>query len=197
MIQEILIEKLKNKKVKDYSFTIIFFVTFSFFVLFVIRPNLVSVFSLQRDLEDLKLLDKQYGSAVASIVSIQSSLEKNRDLFPLLDQALPSSPKVHQVIEDINKVASESGFMVDRVDIYKVSLKEDEITNVAQNYLVSLETTSSFEDVNEFIALLLQQRRLKMIKNLSIAKDTAENMLNISSDSSKLKIQLQIKGYYQ
>ena len=55
-----ILELLKQKQVQDYTFSIAFFLVFSFFVIFAIRPNLITAFSLQKELEELKLLMEKY-----------------------------------------------------------------------------------------------------------------------------------------
>src|SRR3989344_7223808 len=118
-----ILEVFLNKRAKDYSFIIVFFVIFSFFVLFVIRPNVKTVFILQQELDNLKKLDADYEKAIFNIVSIQSTLEQNRDTFPILTQAMPSNPQVNKVIDDIKKIASDSSMEMRRIDIAEINLK--------------------------------------------------------------------------
>lgn len=191
MNRKTIVDKLMNRKTKDYTFTIVFFIIFSFFVLFVIRPNITTVFVLQQQLNDLQKLDKDYEKAIFTVVNIQSALEKNREQFPLLNQAVPSTPQVNQIIDDVKKIASDSGIELKKFDINQINLKESKNKNSLKPYNVDIETSSDFVKANKFMSAILQQRRLKSIKNLIISKDQ-----NAGTESAALKIIFEIEGYY-
>lgn len=186
-----LLKKIFTKKTKDYGFMIVFFLIFSFFVLFVIRPNLTTVFNLQRERDQLVQLDQDYERAIFNIVSIQSSLERNRESFPLLNDAVPSAAQVNRVIDDITKIASSSSFDIKKIDINQISLKESADKNEAHSYQVFLESTADFNTTRRFINDLLKQRRLKTLKTLNLEQDNKE-----STQSSFLRIKLEIEGHY-
>ncbi len=180
-----------NKRAKDYTFAIFFLLLFSFFIFFIIRPNLVTGFGLQKELTDLQKLDKDYEQAIFNIVQVQAAVERNRDLFPLLNEAVPATPQVNQVLDDIKKVASESGIDLKKVDINQISLKESKTKTTIKPYDVAIETQSEFAQVSQFLDKLLKQRRLKSIKTLSIIKEGKEG-----SGSAQLRIKLEIEGFY-
>lgn len=186
-----LLNKIFTKKTKDYTFMIVFFLIFSFFVLFVIRPNLTTVFNLQRERDQLTQLDQDYERAIFNIVSIQSSLERNRESFPLLNDAVPSAAQVNRVIDDITKIASSSSFDIKKIDINQISLKESTDKNEAHSYQVFLESAADFNTTRRFINDLLKQRRLKTLKTLNLEQDNKE-----STQSSFLRIKLEIEGHY-
>ncbi|MBI4004679.1 type 4a pilus biogenesis protein PilO [Candidatus Roizmanbacteria bacterium] len=186
-----ILKKILSKKTTDYTFTVVFFFIFSFFVFFVIRPTLVTVFVLQKEVHELKELDKEYEKAIFSIVSVQSKLENNRSLFPMLSYAIPATPQVNKVVDDIRKVASASSIDIKRIEVNEINLKEIKEKDNVKPYIVSLETTSDFNTVNKFMAEIVGQRRLKTIKGISITKENKE-----STESSQLKIQLEVEAYY-
>lgn len=191
MSTHINLEQLISRKAKDYTFTILFFIIFSFFTLFVIRPNIVTVFGLQKELTDLQILDKDYEAAIVDIVSLQSVLEKNRDRFPMLREALPYTPQVNQVIDDIRNVASESGIDTEKIDINQISLKESENKSSTKAYNVNIETRSDFPSAFAFVDGLTRQRRLKTLKNIKIYKEGSNG-----TGSAVLRVILEVEGYY-
>ena len=60
-----------------------------------------------------------------------------------------------------------------------------------KGFTLSLETNSNFVEVKSFIDQFMNQRRLKMVRNLSIIKDTKDG-----TGSASLKIKMDISGYY-
>lgn len=191
MKKKSLMDQLFNKKVKDYSFTVIFFLVFSFFVVFVIRPNIITVFKSQKELQDLNKLDKDYENIIFSIINLQSKIQLNLENLPLLEQAIPKVPQVNKVIDDLASSATESGIILKSIDVSKINLKEDSDKRTTKSYMVLLEIDSDFPKVKQFLDNTLHQRRLKTIKSFSVLKEESK-----SSASAGLKISFEIEGYY-
>jgi Tfp pilus assembly protein PilO len=165
--------------------------TFSFFLFFVIRPNLVNVFSLQEELGRLRLLDTGYENVIKKIISIQTFLETNRSDLYLLDQSISSSPQINKIVNDLEAAATSSGIILTQIDISEVDLKKNVKQKETNKLVVNLSTQSDFEQAKQFIETLFIQRRLKTLKHLII--DRAENT---GSGSALLKIKLELEGYY-
>lgn len=189
MTRKEFIDKItKNKKVKDYTLTIIFFIIFAFFVFFAIRPNIVTAFNLQKELQDLKVKDRKYEQTLFNIVNYQAVLETNRDNFFLLDEAVPANPQVYKVVEDLRSSASASGVLTSRFDVNKVPLTKDKKQKKMQAYQVSLETTSDIQVIKSFIEHFMGQRRLKTIESVTITPD--------NKSENQFKIQMIVEGHY-
>lgn len=184
-------KKLISTKTKDYTYSIIFLITLSFFLFFVIRPNLVNVFSLQEELGRLQILDTGYENVIKKIVNIQTFLETNRSDLYLLDQGISSAPQINKIVQDIEQAASSSGITVTQVDIGEVALKEKEVRTSKDTLTVNMSTKADFEGARKFINKLLMQRRLKLIKHVGINKTSTTG-----SGSAQLDIRLELEGYY-
>ncbi len=191
MDKEVFKKKIFMSKVKDYSYAIIFFITFSFFIFFVIRPNIVNVFSLQEELGRLKILDAGYENVIKKIVDIQFFLESNRSDLYLLDQALPQTPQINKVVQDLEKIASESGVKIIQIDINKINLKENTKKTKQTPLAVNLGLKSTFYQYKTFLKGIQEQRRLKSFKHIIIDKEQNEGTL-----SGQLNIKMQLEGYF-
>lgn len=194
MARSPIVDKILNKKVKDYSLTIAFFFVFSFFLIFAIRPNITTAFSLQNELASLKETDRTYETIILSIVRIQSILEQNRDNFYLLDQALPKSPLVNQVVDEVVLTASASGVTFKQVDVSEVKIVNSKEKNTLKRYAVTLVTDSDFTAIKKVLDELNSQRRLKTVKELSVTSTLGQE--NVSSKSAGLEISMEVEGYY-
>jgi hypothetical protein len=207
MKREDILEKLTDKRVKDYSFLIGFFLVFSIFVLMAIRPNLVTAFSLQRELEDLRIQDAEYERVISNIVQYQSIIEQTRADIPLLEEAIPLSPEIFLMVRDIRKGASESGIIIDKLEVSEVELRAGKKVVVpgaapppaansdaaaeARKYMVKFEIESNFTEVKNFISRTVLQRRLKTIENLIISGTGVSG-----TQSATFRISFTVDGYY-
>lgn len=185
------IKNFFTKKTRDYTYAILFFFTFSFFVYFVIRPNLISVFSSNVQVEQLQKTDRLYEIQISKIVDIQTSLETNRENLGLLEEAMSIHPELNKILDDMNKTVQKNNILVERMNVDNVNLKD----SAKEQQLKSVNITGSFfgnfENMYSFIKDLYSQRRLKMIKQLQLDVEKGE-----STSSSLLKMNLKIQGFY-
>lgn len=188
-----IIKKMSQKKVQDYTFTILFFFIFSFFVLGAIRPNILTAVRLQQELKVLREMDLKYENLLLNIVDNQSILEANRDNFYLLDEAIPSSPQVYKLIDDLKKSASESGLILDSIDVAQIDLKVEEKKSAGLTpFILSMQVEGNLKNTQVFVENLLNQRRLKVIDGLSLqVAGVSESMAD-----GGLKVNMQIEGYH-
>lgn len=207
MNKEDLISKLVNKRVRDYTFPVIFFIIFSIFVFFAIRPNLITAASLQRQLDELRLQDEQYETVILNIVNYQSIIEQTRQDFVVLEEAVPSSPQIFSVVDDIRRAATESGMLISNMDISDVILKgiEGAAGEVKTNsreatqpslkdkrqFVIKFQATSSFNEMRQFLNQLATQRRLKKVESMNVSAANKE-----SSGSATFSISLVIESFY-
>ena len=178
MDKDKLLQLLSNKEVRKYGFDITFFVMFSFFLIFAIRPNLITAFSLQKELQDLKIKNKESEAVILQVVNYQSTLEEYRDKIPLLDQAVPSTPTIAQVVDEIRKSASDSGILLHAVSVESIDLKGEQESEVKtqqsdaiDSFTVSVNGSASINGANVFLDKLMNQRRLKKIDSVTLTQE--------------------------
>lgn len=191
MNKSIIKRKLLVKKATDYSYTILFFISFAFFTFFVIRPNVLTIFSLQAELGKLHILDTAYENMIKRIVDIQSFLQENTKDIYLIDEALPTLPKISKLIVDTQFSASASGMNLSTIALNKVALKEVEKKKVRKKISIILNGNADFIQSKEFIMQIMKDRRLKTIQQITFDRDEKSG-----STSGVLKLMLEVEGYY-
>jgi len=183
---------LLTKKTTDYTFTVLFLVIFSVFIVFAIKPSLTTAFSLKKEEKDLLKVDKLYEDQIISIATIQSLMEENRSDIPLLYQSISTSPQVNKMVDDIQQAAGKSSFLIKKASIGEVSLFQSK-KKITQSLKVTIEGESSFDNFSKFTEELFNQRRLKTIQKVIISRGIGED---IATQSAQLKIKLDVEGYY-
>jgi len=184
-------KKIFTQKARDYTFTIVFFLTFSLFILFAIKPSLTTATSLKREEFDLKKIDEQYENNIVNIASVQSLMEEHREELPLLTDAVSDHPQVNKMIDDIKKASDQTSFFLKKASIGEVNLLDTKDQKL-QTLHLTIEGSSSFETLMKFIQTLSNQRRLKTVQKMVISKDQQEE----ASASGQLKIIMDVEAYY-
>ncbi|OGK12195.1 hypothetical protein A3C98_04340 [Candidatus Roizmanbacteria bacterium RIFCSPHIGHO2_02_FULL_37_15] len=185
------IKKLYNVTTKDYTYTIAFFFIFSFFIFYVIKPNLLSVFETNAKIKQLEKTNILYERQIDKIIEIQSVFERNREDFLILDEAIGSKPEVNKLLSDVAISSGESTLAVERIDIFDINLKEKVKEEKLKSFVINMDLTGTFEDTVFYIKKIYGQRRLKLIPDLELVKDRIE-----TSPSASLKIKLKVEGYH-
>lgn len=187
------LQALQNRNVRDYTYAIMFFVVSSFFAFFVIRPVLKIAISIQRESVDLKGINDVYEKNITKVLELQSSIESLRPKKFLLDEAIPSQPRIDQVIADIQEAARVSGVKLTSVTINPIDLKPAIKTlDTPENNSVqaSISLSASFAQIEAFMRAIAQQRRIKGIHNMTL------NINRGSEKSVELSLEVELESYY-
>lgn len=184
-----LISSLNDKKTKDYTYTTLFFVIFSIFIFFAIKPSLSTAINLSKQEKELLSIDNKYELLIGQIVQIQSALEDVRDRLYLIDEALPPQPNLNVIMSDIQNSATKNNVAIRSMSIQRINLVESK-KNAFRSMVVNVELGSSFDDYVRFERELILQRRLKNIKSVTIDREA------LGSGSATLQIKAEIEGYY-
>jgi len=194
-MQDTIIKTLRRfrKEKADYTNLIFFFAAFIVFIVFIIRPSLNEAFARAKRLSDLQTLEGQYEQSIAQIINYQTQMQDvNSNLF-LLDEAMPRQPNINKLLADIRSAAASNNIILNRTDVGQINLVREAQARTETNAIsVAIEAQASYANFQAFQKELYQQRRLKKITTLTITKAGGA----IASQSSGLKIQMEIEGYY-
>ncbi len=185
-----LLKKIRSKKGQDYTYLTVFFLIFSAFIMFAIRPSLITAFSLKKEEKDLEQLDSNYEKTISTVVSNQSTLESLRDRLYLLNEALPISPQIDKLIKDILNNGKTNSINISNISVGDIDLI-NKTHNTQKKIIINLEANSSYENLIKFIKDLSNQRRLKILDSLEISTGSQS-----ASQSGQLNIKMQIQGFY-
>src|SRR3989344_4656221 len=186
-----IIRTLGDKKVRDYIYIFIFFILFSIFIFFAIKPALTTAFSLKKEEEELKEKNLIYQKAISDANNNLYVLEDVRDKLYLIDESISNSPQINKVVNDIENASLDSSLFlkyifvsekIDYIDLKKTDFKE---------VRVNLESQGNFTDVLNMVKVVNAQRRLKLIDNIEFF-----NEIEISTNSGSLDIKSEIIGFY-
>ncbi len=164
--KDLILKLTQDTKVKDYSYAILFFLISSFFAWFVIKPVLGIAFSLDRQKKDLLVVDAVYEKSLNELIDTQSKLELIRDRVRLLDEALPAGPQTQSVLISMQSAAAKTGVSMSKISIARINLKTKGTT--AETFSVNAQIDGSFAQAQSFIRELMNQRRIKTIKDLRL-----------------------------
>ncbi|MDH5533378.1 MAG: type 4a pilus biogenesis protein PilO [Candidatus Pacebacteria bacterium] len=134
-----------------------------FFAVFAIRPTLVTMSDLVKEIEDKKELDQKLTQKIASLSTAQTSYLEVQDRLYLLEQALPSTPDFIHSIKVIEKIASDQDILIDSLSVSEIPREvglETPFSKLKKNsFPISLSLSGEYSQIRQFVEDLLNYRR--------------------------------------
>lgn len=181
---------LDNKKKNTYLTAILSLLSLSFFGVFAIKPTLTTAVSLNRDIQDLKVLNAQYEEKITSIIKAQSAYEQIRDDIPLFYATLPKTPLSTKVLIEEEKIATSSNVIIEQIQIDSIPISKLENQTTLQEFNLTMVVTGDYIDTYNFINHLLKSQRIVSIDELNLEQQG-------STTGGKLNVSLKGKSFYE
>lgn len=96
-----------------------------FFAVFAIRPTLLTMSKLIKEMEDKQVLNQKLAEKVASLSTLQSTYITNQERLGVLDEAIPPTPQFETALAIIEKVASENNLTISSIEAKQVPQETD------------------------------------------------------------------------
>jgi len=144
------------------------FVLISFFLIFAIRPTVLTISSLWGDIQSKQLLKKQLEVKIDNIVKAQDLFSQVQERYQVVDSSLPDRPGFSEVAQQIQQTGANSGLDINSFDYNIQNDSQKSSSPNLKSYQVPVNLNGSFSAVAKLISDLLQNRRLIDISSISI-----------------------------
>ncbi len=147
--------------------------TILFFAVFAIRPTLLTMSDLIKEIEDKQKLDEQLTQKVAALSSAQSEFLSLEDRLGVLDEALPSQPKLIESLKMIEKIASDRNIAITALSVTEVPTEPasppafDKTSR--QNLTAAVTVNGDYLTIRQFIEDVKNTRRMFVIDTVVFA----------------------------
>lgn len=165
-----------------------------FFVFFAIRPTLVTVVSLQKELAESKEVDQQLDRKITSLKKAQTIYGQVINDLLLVEAALPEKTEFQSLALRINYLAFQNNLLLNSAGFAGFDLvgTGDNLSpgQSKDSYAFNLSVSGSFENIKIFLTELENIDRLIKINKVSfsIEKSTA--------GSTEMKVDIEGEAYW-
>jgi len=165
----------QTKKARTYVGIILSILTVTFFVIFAIKPTLVTIAQLIKQTKDQKLVVGELEKKITSLSQAQNEyLAVESDLY-LVDEALPQEPKVPLLIKQLETLAYQSDVNIGRLRINEVDLKKTGSAKTEKQPLsFSFAAFGNYSNLKAFLSSLSSLRRIILVESFSFQKGIVE-----------------------
>jgi len=177
----------EKKSVRSFFNLTLTLLTISFFAFFAIRPTLVIIASLKREIETKQEINSKLQEKIVSLVNAQEEYSLSENRFYLLDQTLPPSSDFPLLILSVEKEASASGVQLSSLSLGKVEIIGKGKGSQNPSFEFTFLAEGDYKNLKEFLARVENLRRSINFTSASLTKTKKEK-------EETVKIRLSVTG---
>ena len=156
-----------------------------FFALFAIRPTLLTMSDLIKEIEDKRKLDQQLNQKIVALSSAQTEYLSLEPQLAVLDEAIPTSPQLLESLKILEKVASERRLVISTMSVSEIP-DETAVTNPdrtlsRQTIAVKLIVEGEYLQIRQFIEDLRNTRRVFVVESVTFSTGEERGFKKLSA----------------
>lgn len=156
-----------------------------FFAVFAIRPTLLTMSDLIKEIEDKRKLAVQLTQKSAALTAAQSNFSAVAERTAVLDEALPRGVDLVYVLKVLEKIASDQQLTITTMTV--LSIPPDPPVSVSitqlerQTMSIQLVVTGSYESIRTFAEELRNSRRSFVIERITFSTEDARGQKTLEA----------------
>ena len=182
----------KKKKARVYTSIILSIFTVAFFGFFAIRPTLVTIGGLLKEIKDKKEVVAQMDQKIDNLNKAQTNYTRIRDDLDLVEESLPLDPDLPILIKQLESLARLSSVTIESVKFEKTNLQGEIEIEIEEGQTTgfSVAFLGSYENLKEFLNSLDTLRRIILVESFAFSSKTEDEIqmlrLTINADAHYL-----------
>lgn len=192
-----IMEKRQQKQSRQTFEISVTLVLISFFLIFAIRPAVLTITSLISEINTKKELAEKYKKKINSVVQAQTVYSQAQSNYQLINASLPDNYRFSQAAIQIRGITQSSGLSADKID-FSLSDEIDEVYK-APYYGYSLSQNIDFSRIDSLLAGFTNNRRCFQLTNLTISSPQQAKPGQISEEpitTNQTKVSIGTQIYY-
>lgn len=145
-----------------------------FFAIFAIRPTLLTMSDLIKELEDKRKLDQQLSQKIAALSTAQATYLGLQNRLFVLDEAIPTSPQFITSLKLLEKVASDHKLVITTISVNEIpdeTVATGDITRLQRVTIpISVVLSGDYQSIRSFIEDVINLRRAFVVDTVIFAK---------------------------
>ena len=172
---DLLNAKQNKQQATAYLYIIFSFIALSFFGLFAIGPTITTIADLNKQYDEGKVALKQLQDKNAALKSLSAQYLDVQSKLPLIDNAIPRSPKVADLLRQIESLSLTNNLVVEKLDTGLMEIfPAQNVNSPIFSFTFSVAVIGSEADINSFVSQIINMGRIVGIDKLATGKQQDE-----------------------
>jgi len=177
----------KKKKVKVYTGIILSLFAVAFFGFFAIRPTLVTISGLLKEIKDKKEVVAKMDQKIDNLNGAQTNYTRIKDQLSLVEESLPLDPNLPLLIKQLESLARLSSVTLESVRFEKTNLQGEKETKQDQAVGFNLALVGNYENLKNFLSSLDTLRRTVSVESFGFTsrkeKESQQLILTVKANA--------------
>lgn len=167
----------QKKQVRIYTGIVLSLLVIAFFAFFAIRPTLVTITSLIKEIKDNQMVAQKLQEKINALTLAQAEYAAVSSELPLLEEALPQEPNFPLFIRQLETLAFQNGVALRTAQFSQVNLRGEPASNPNSvktkqekelpEVTFTLFASGSYQNLKGFLQSLEDLRRLVVISSFT------------------------------
>lgn len=167
-------ELYKKKKTRVYTGIILSILAVAFFGFFAIRPTLVTIGGLLKEIKDKKEVVAKMDRKIDNLEKAQANYSRVKNDLDLVEESLPLDPDLPILIKQLESLARLSSVVVESVRFDKTNLQGEIETEKGMAVGFSLSLTGSYENLKNFLNSSDTLRKIISVESFGFTPKTED-----------------------
>ena len=179
----------RQKKVRVYTEIVLSILTTAFFLFFAIKPTLVTITGLIREIKDKKLVSQKLEEKINNLNAAQQEYSNVQNDLYLVDQTLPKDSQIFLLMKQLEVLAFKTGVSLETLQYSPVNLKGETEEKKPSTVDFKIVLGGSYENLKRFLGSLIKLRRVILLDGFAFKTrgTTGGLILSISAKAYFLK----------
>lgn len=179
----------QKRQARVYTGIVLSILTVAFFGFFAIRPTLVTISGLLKEIKDKKEVVNQMDQKINNLTKAQTNYNQIKEKLYLVDQSLPQDPGLSVLIKQLEALTRLSSVNFESVRFEKTNLQGETEKKENQEVTFSLVLSGNYQNLKNFLNSLDILRRVILVESFAF-RSTMEEEIQI------LTLSINAKAYY-
>lgn len=163
---------VKQENMQVYFMLTLSFITMSLLGLFAISPTLATIVELNKKLADSKFVLQALETKKDNLSALHTQYDNLQSSWPVVNAAVPDSPKAAYVVGQIQQLAKENNLLVTSVQVFPVELtKKTKLPTDQASYAFIVNVEGENDQFQTFLQSLNTFDRIIRIEGVTLANN--------------------------
>lgn len=163
----------QKKQTRVYTGLVLTLLTTIFFLVFAIRPTLITIASLVKEIKDQRVIAEKLDKKIDDLNLAKKEYQQIEKKLYLVDQALPLDSNLTTLVKELEALAKKEGVSILSLQFEKINLKGGQMVVTGQPENVpavnfSMSVSGAYPQLNSFLDSLTQLRRVTLVDDFTI-----------------------------
>lgn len=164
---------IKKERTQTYIMLSLTFVSLSFLGIFAINPTLTTIAELNKKLEDSIFVSEALKTKLANLSSLHGQYETMQSTLPIIEAAVPDTPKAAYVLAQMQAIARDTGVTVTGVQVFEVELtkKSQPLNPQEASFIFTITAEGETQQLLQFLQAATRFDRVIAIEAVTLTNE--------------------------